>query len=297
MSEPFRAADPFQPAAGGKARAMALLRVLAFAVASVVVTVGLLYAAAWSLPQRLAFARTPEGYLTIVVASEALGVIAATAMMARLGRRSFGAFGLAGTGRARNFLIGLGAGALALSLVVLVIALTGAVSFSPETSGRAAAWHGVFYAALMLAVAFAEEGFCRGYGLVALSQGLSFWPAALVSSVIFAGLHGFNEGETAAGVAAAALFGLMLAYSYRGTGSLWFAYGFHGSWDFAESFVFGVPNSGITFPGGLLRASFQGPAWLTGGTAGPEGSVLTFLVLGAAIILCRSAFRSRRRRS
>ena len=34
-----------------------------------------------------------------------------------------------------------------------------------------------------------------------------------------------------------------------------------------------------------------GPAWLTGATAGPEGSILAFLALGAVMLLCRGAFR------
>ena len=33
--------------------------------------------------------------------------------------------------------------------------------------------------------------------------------------------------------------------------------------------------------GHLLNSSFHGPAWLTGGSVGPEGSALAFVVIAA----------------
>jgi uncharacterized protein len=54
----------------------------------------------------------------------------------------------------------------------------------------------------------------------------------------------------------------------------------HASFDFAETFLYSVPDSGMIFPGHLSNATLHGPAWLTGGTAGPEASVFDFLVLG-----------------
>jgi hypothetical protein len=56
--------------------------------------------------------------------------------------------------------------------------------------------------------------------------------------------------------------------------------GMHASFDFAETFLYSVPDSGMIFPGHLSNATLRGPAWLTGGTAGPEASVLEFVVLG-----------------
>jgi hypothetical protein len=38
-------------------------------------------------------------------------------------------------------------------------------------------------------------------------------------------------------------------------------------------------------PGHLLNSSFHGPAWLTGGSVGPEGSVLVFVVIVAMWVL------------
>lgn len=57
--------------------------------------------------------------------------------------------------------------------------------------------------------------------------------------------HVGNEGETVVGIIAAGLLGLALSYSLLKTGSLWFALGFHASWNFSQSFVFGFHNSGV----------------------------------------------------
>jgi hypothetical protein len=70
-------------------------------------------------------------------------------------------------------------------------------------------------ALLMFGVAVAEEGLFRGYALVALSQSISFWPAALATSMLFGLMHLVNGGESATRIASAMLFGMVLSYSYR----------------------------------------------------------------------------------
>ena len=53
------------------------------------------------------------------------------------------------------------------------------------------------------------------------------------------------------------------------------------AWDWGESYLYSVPDSGTYLPGHLLNSTFHGPIWLTGGSVGPEGSYLTFAVLVA----------------
>jgi membrane protease YdiL (CAAX protease family) len=65
----------------------------------------------------------------------------------------------------------------------------------------------------------------------------------------------------------------------RRTGSLWFAVGMHAAFDFGETFLYSVPDSGMVLPGHLSDATLHGPAWLTGGTVGPEASVFDFVLL------------------
>ncbi|MGH8202451.1 MAG: lysostaphin resistance A-like protein [Steroidobacteraceae bacterium] len=109
------------------------------------------------------------------------------------------------------------------------------------------------------------------FTLVQLSRALSFWAAAVLMSGLFLLSHTANMRENPLGLFAAALVGLVLAYSFRRTGALWFAIGFHAAWDYTESFLFGVPDSGGVLRGALMRSTIHGPAWLTGGSAGPRG--------------------------
>jgi hypothetical protein len=47
-------------------------------------------------------------------------------------------------------------------------------------------------------------------------------------------------------------------------------------------------------PGHLLASSFHGPAWLTGGTIGPEGSALDFVVMALLFAVFDRVYRSQK---
>ncbi|MDE2500283.1 MAG: CPBP family intramembrane metalloprotease, partial [Alphaproteobacteria bacterium] len=113
----------------------------------------------------------------------------------------------------------------------------------------------------------------------------SFWPAAILLSAIFGAAHLMNGGENHVGALVAFLFGIVLAFSFRQTGSLWLALGLHSGWDYAESFIFGVPDSGVVLSGRLFHSVLHGPDWLTGGTVGPEGSILVAAPLLAMVLV------------
>ena len=138
----------------------------------------------------------------------------------------------------------------------------------------AAVWGLVF-----LSVAFLEEYLFRGYALFTLADGLGFWPAAIILAVLFAYFHTGNPGETRMGIIGVAAFALFVSATIRRTGNLWLAVGAHAGWDWAQSYFYGVSDSGVQVPGHLMDPRISGPDWLTGGSAGPEGSVLTLVLL------------------
>jgi CAAX protease family protein len=137
----------------------------------------------------------------------------------------------------------------------------------------------MFWAGMFLLVGLFEEFLLRGYTLFTLTRGIGFWPAALILSCTFGLIHLRNEGEQWRGLLAAAFIGLFFCLTLRRTGSLWFAVGFHAAWDWGETFFYSVPDSGMVAPGHLLRSSLHGADWLSGGSVGPEGSVLCFVVI------------------
>ncbi len=169
--------------------------------------------------------------------------------------------------------------------------LLGVFYFGPAMQrGIGLAGFALVYATLFFVVAFSEETLFRGYALVSLTEAITFWPAVMVLALVFSWVHAGHAQESHAGLVFAGLFGVVLAYSFKRTGSLWFAIGLHAAWDFAESFVFGVPDSGVTVPGSWRAPVFHGPTWLTGGSAGPEGSYLMIFVLIGLIIAVRALF-------
>ncbi len=74
------------------------------------------------------------------------------------------------------------------------------------------------------------------------------------------------------------------------------AVGMHAGWDWAQSYFYGVPDSGTLTTGHLLNSDYHGPEWLSGGSAGPEGSVLVLVLLIAMSVLFAALYRGRKTR-
>ena len=207
--------------------------------------------------------------------------LAPALLMSRIEGRTLGIYGLP-LRNAFGKLFWSGALWGLASLTVLLLALRGMHAFYFGTI----ALHGVrvlkfavFWGGFFLIVAFYEEFFTRGYTQFTLSQTVGFWPAAILLSLGFGALHLENPGEDWVGILGAVVIGFFFCLTLRRTGNLWFAVGFHSSWDWAESYLYSVPDSGGVAPGHLLHSSLQGPRWLTGGSVGPEGSVFLFVLL------------------
>ncbi len=141
----------------------------------------------------------------------------------------------------------------------------------------------------MMLLGLSEEFLFRGYPLVTLSRGMGFWPAAILLSAVFGAAHYYLKPmETWIDGVSVGLYGLFWCLTFRRTGSLWFAIGFHAMSDYADMVLFAEPNSGnkgLSVPGHLLEVAFPGPAWLTGGPCGTEASILVFGILAGLFAL------------
>ena len=212
--------------------------------------------------------------------------------MARIEGRRFGDFGLpAKSAFGRNFWVGAIWGIASLTALVLVLRAIGVFSFgSLDLHGARILKFALYYAVFFLITAFFEDFFMRGYSQWVLAQGMHFWPAAAMLSALFGLMHLANPGEAKIGIAAVVVIGFFFCLTLRRTGTLWWAVGFHMSWDWGESFLYSVPDSGGIAPGHLLNSSFHGPDWLTGGSVGPEGSYLLFVLIAALWFLFDRAY-------
>jgi len=63
------------------------------------------------------------------------------------------------------------------------------------------------------------------------------------------------------------------------------------AFDWGETYFYGVANSGHKLPGHLLNSTSSGPAWLSGGTVGPEGSLLCTLLTVVVWLICAGWLR------
>jgi membrane protease YdiL (CAAX protease family) len=171
-------------------------------------------------------------------------------------------------------------GFLPLSLLLLVLRALNKFYFGNLAlhNGQIFYWAAV-WGLLFFLVGLTEEYSLRGYLLYTLAEGIGFWPAAVVLAAMFAVLHTGNPGESRIGLLMTAFFAIFAAVILRYTGNLWMAVGAHAGWDWGQSYFYGVNDSGLQLPGHLLNPHIQGPAWLNGGSVGPEGSILTLALL------------------
>lgn len=193
----------------------------------------------------------------------------------------------------RDALLGTALGVAVALVAVALMAVAGAVRWRSEPGG-ALAWTQVaaWSVWLLLIPAAAEEAMLRGYPFQALAEAKGPAWALAVTSIGFAALHLPNPGIGPLALANLAAAGLFLGVLYLRTGNLWWPTGAHLGWNWAHAFLADLPVSGLEIvdaPG--LEAVTRGPAWLSGGPFGPEGSVLA-----TAVVLAAAAWTWRTRR-
>jgi membrane protease YdiL (CAAX protease family) len=250
------------------------------------------------------FQGAPRGVIAsnVLILSDgltALALVIAVFLMSIIEKRSFADYGLPlREAFGKRFWQGIPFGFILLSLLLGTIAVFHGFSLGgPGVAVPAAIKYGLLFFIGFLFVAILEEFSFRGYLQSTLASGVGFWPAALVLSFIFGYIHLGNPGEAKVGAVMAGAFGLLAAFSLQRTGNIWFAIGMHTSWDWAETFFYSVPDSGLPAKGSLLTSGFHGAAWLTGGSVGPEGSFLVFPILFIGAIGIHLLFPARKMES
>ena len=111
---------------------------------------------------------------------------------------------------------------------------------------------------LLLAVfiqSAAEEIMCRGfvYQRVLRTYRGKFLLAALVNGVFFGLIHMTNDGATPIAIIDIIICGIQYSAMVYYFDSLWMAMGAHAGWNFTQSILAGLPNSGNVFPYSIFR--------------------------------------------
>jgi membrane protease YdiL (CAAX protease family) len=203
----------------------------------------------------------------------------AALVMARIEREKWDHYGLPVRRAFRaDFWIGCVWGFGSLSIIMGILHLGGAYHIEGFALAGAAVWKfALLWGVMFLFVGLLEEFVTRGYVLYTLASGIGFWPAAIITSALFFAGHVRNPGETWYGLADVFIIGVFFCFTVWRTGDLWFAVGLHAAWDWGLTFFYSVPNSGMTASGHLFNIQTQGPTWLSGGSAGPEGSFVNLI--------------------
>ncbi len=205
----------------------------------------------------------------------------AALIMARIENRHYGNYGLPlRSAFGKHFWIGTLIGFLAISACLFgIFLLHGFHLQGYATYGNALIWATLEWTATFILVGLSEEFAFRGYLQFTLTTGMGFWPSAFLLSALFGLAHSGNPGESKFGLFSVVLFGLLFCLFLRRTGDLWWAVGFHAGWDWGQTFFYGVPDSGLSPYHSFFHSNFFGASWLTGGSVGPEASIMTPVVL------------------
>ncbi|HEU0118948.1 MAG TPA: CPBP family intramembrane glutamic endopeptidase [Bryobacteraceae bacterium] len=194
----------------------------------------------------------------------------------------------------RHLLIGVGLGAGAAVVSVGLPWLIDKAYFVPAPDFPFS-WPSLLLVGIVLLFgALGEELIFRGYPFQMLAGRYGTFQILLPAAVLFAAAHAGNLNSSPLGLFNTFLWGVLLGYAVLRSGDLWLSTGIHFGWNVALPF-FGVNLSG--FRVGMTGYKLEwraGPLW-SGGDYGPEGSLLTLLLVVAMFFLLHRVPLSRQR--
>lgn len=141
--------------------------------------------------------------------------------------------------------------------------------------------------------AFAEELLFRGFLIEKLSRQYSISFAIIVSSLLFSILHVFNPGVTILTIINITIIGFAFSYIAVLFDSLYLVIFLHLAWNFTEEIIFGLPNSGITFPASVFSIVNSHDSVFYNKVFGIESTIQTLIIWG--LILCIALIRRQRK--
>jgi membrane protease YdiL (CAAX protease family) len=249
-------------------------------ITGLILRIGLFALLGWLTLMTLGFLLYPFGVLVASTLSTFGAAAVANAVTVRIFERgTLSDLGLGWSRTAkREFLLGVGSGISAAAMVLGLPLLFRIAHFEPAPAVDHP-WAGFFFVSLILLFgATGEEMLFHGYGFQLLLRSTSPFATILPVSVLFGAAHWFNPNATLGSAINTALWGVLLGWAYYRTGALWLSIGLHYGWNFTLP-LFGENLSGFTMgvTGHTLRWSI-GDLW-SGGAYGPEGGILTTLVV------------------
>ena len=177
---------------------------------------------------------------------------------------------------------GLSLGLVLNLLIALVAIATGSIKLHYEGIGLGA------FLLLLIAVLIqsgAEEFVARVFIYQRLRKNFSKWPlvAILGNGLFFILIHLGNPGMTFISELMLLLVSVMYSLVVYYFDSIWIPIVAHTTWNFTQSIVLGLPNSGIVFPVSVFKLDAGANNFAFDSTFGVEGSILAIIL---HVIVC-----------
>lgn len=211
-------------------------------------------------------------------------------------KRSFKTMGFVGKNALKKYFSGFFMAIIMLSAVIALLTIFGTIGVKENPEAISFHFIGVFFLLLIgyVVQGAAEEILARGWQFQVIAARYKTWLGAVISSVLFALLHGLNVGVSVLAIVNLLLFSFLLILLILHHRSIWAACGWHTAWNWAMENVFGLKVSGSEGGDSLLDLTANGPTIITGGDFGPEGSIFTTVVLIGGMIYILVAAKNKR---
>lgn len=133
----------------------------------------------------------------------------------------------------------------------------------------------------------AEELICRGVVYRRIENTYNPIVATVFNSLLFTVLHLMNPGVTLLSLLNIFLCGVLFSLVIYYTDSMAFAMAGHAGWNFCQSILFGLPNSGQVFPYSIFKldASNARDSFFYNVGFGVEGTAFAVIILAVACVV------------
>lgn len=185
-----------------------------------------------------------------------------------------------------GFLMGM----VAIGVPCLLLLAAHELRIVPADSGSwviAAARMALF----LLPAAAAEELLMRGYIFSVLRETIGWKTTLVATSIVFGLLHLRNPGADPETITAVIIAGFFLGTILLVTESLYAAWMAHFAWNWTMAAGLHTSVSGLGVAAPNYHVIDSGPAWLTGGSWGPEGGVAAALGMFALLFYLHGRYR------
>lgn len=225
-----------------------------------------------------------DGMYIVTLFCTAIVILTAIIYCKKIEKRSLYSMGITKAHAGKNYAMGLLFGLVLFSICIGLAALFGGIKLNGINDDV-----NLFIVILYL-VGFGIQGFSeeitfRGYFMVSIMKKSSVTKAIFINSLAFAIAHMLNPGLTVIAFVNLMLIGVLMSVYVIKTNNIWGAAAFHSMWNFAQGILYGISVSGTDAKSVVLSTDNAGNKMINGGIFGMEASILTTVVVGAALVI------------